>query len=157
MTTYCQVTYRERLRLYRSLLAGDFSQTFSREYADFRSALDRPQTVPVGSSPANPWGLHEMHTNVLEWCVDGIFRCGREFSRSSTDPVGPLDNVGRTVRGGSWMDKPDNATALAFGREFAPDYLSSNIGFRIVQEQGSPKGSGVLLGRAPGSSRVTDR
>ena len=127
----------------------DFSKSFSREYSEFRNALDRPQTVPVGSLPANPWGLHEMHTNVLEWCVDGILRCGRQLPRESTDPIGSLDSVGRTVRGGSWMNKPDNETSLAFGREFSLDYLCSNIGFRVVQEQESSKVSGVLLGRAP--------
>lgn len=59
----------------------------------------RPQTVNVATFPPNAWGLHEMHGNVAEWCLDGPRRYGRAVS----DPLGPTeDGAGRVSRGGSW-------------------------------------------------------
>ncbi|MDG2222105.1 MAG: formylglycine-generating enzyme family protein, partial [Rubripirellula sp.] len=58
------------------------------------------KTHPVGSKIANPFGLHDMHGNVLEWCND---RRGSYPSGSVTDPVGLKPGSVRVYRGGSWF------------------------------------------------------
>ena len=56
-------------------------------------------TAPVGSYPANPWGLFDMHGNVSEWCLDSFapYPAG-----AVTDPF-VTGGPGRVIRGGSWF------------------------------------------------------
>ena len=69
------------------------------------SDLNRRRTMPVGSFPANNFGLHDMHGNVSEWVED----CWHEEYAASVPADGSAwldegDCKGRVVRGGSWED-----------------------------------------------------
>jgi formylglycine-generating enzyme required for sulfatase activity len=104
-------------------------------YAGGRKGLYRKRTVPVMSLPANPWGLHEMHGNVWEWCVDGK----RKYSEVAvTDPVGPTEAGGsRVLRGGSWRHDAQGVRS-AFRLALVPGYRSNDSGgFRCARVPGS--------------------
>ena len=68
--------------------------------------LDDGATVhaPVGTYAPNGLGLHDVHGNVWEWCLDGydIDFYGRSPVR---DPLAPWEGTAsRVIRGGSFLD-----------------------------------------------------
>ena len=76
----------------------------------------RGETVAVGAFPANPWGLHEMHGKVFQWCRDSY----------GPYPPGPVDdpcittttkNDDHVLRGGCWIHP---ASKCRFGARVVP-------------------------------------
>jgi eukaryotic-like serine/threonine-protein kinase len=97
----------------------------------------RDSIQPVGSWPANAFGLHDMHGNVWEWCWDWY---GPYDPAACVNPIGPARGSARVLRGGSWSDPAPSLrssarlcwvpnetemTAWKFGFRVARDTLSS--------------------------------
>lgn len=89
------------------------------------------RTVIVGSYPANPFGLHDMHGNVWEWCADW-YQLNYYTQSPPQDPPGPATGTNRVVRGGGWDWGAMHARTAARGQR-EPGHRDHSLGFRVVR------------------------
>ncbi len=89
------------------------------------------RTCKVGTYPANRFGLHDMHGNVWEWCLDWYDKV--YYGKSPPqDPPGPLEGSGgRVIRGGSWGRNGQDCRSAFRGRS-TPAYRNDHLGFRVA-------------------------
>jgi formylglycine-generating enzyme required for sulfatase activity len=96
------------------------------------SEANRQKTLPVGSFPANAFGLHDMHGNVSQWVED----CWHDdyTAAAPTDGSAWLDGDcnGRVLRGGSWGDSEVELRSAARTGEYK-DNSSFNDGLRVAR------------------------
>jgi formylglycine-generating enzyme required for sulfatase activity len=90
--------------------------------------LQRPRTV--GTYSANPWGLHDMHGNVSEWCRDWY----GEQAAGGVDPGVVSGGAERVVRGGDRFSSGSHCRS-AFRTRARPDIRGWRLGFRIALSQ----------------------
>jgi hypothetical protein len=110
------------------------------------------KALPVGRYPANAWGLHDMHGNVAEWCLDwyGPYEAG-----DAIDPAGRSNGVARVVRGWSFLKTSSRGTPRQ-GRSAnrsgqLPEDAQPCTGFRVAL--GEPPSSTLPALPAPGVRR----
>ena len=89
-------------------------------------------TRPVMSYPPNPWGFHDMHGNVWEWCQDAYDRyevSGRDHPAAHVSAAAP--GTVHVIRGGSfWVVSGDCRSAC---RNWAdPGNRVRDRGFRVA-------------------------
>jgi len=119
------------------------------QYAWFDgNAFEAGEAYPhaVGLKKPNPWGLYDMHGNVMEWCSDwhDTFALPQlEHSGNvlpgGADPAGPERGNSRVDRGGSWGQWPgDCRSASRSSHHPSGDYFyqsASSLGFRVARSQ----------------------
>jgi formylglycine-generating enzyme required for sulfatase activity len=120
-----------------------FGETISTKQANFdgratygkgRKGEYRGRTVPVGSLPANPWGLHEMHGNVWEWVEDDY----GPYPGQATDasPLVHADAGSRVLRGGSWVSFSEFLRSANRNRCQPGNRKYLGLGFRVARTLG---------------------
>jgi hypothetical protein len=85
------------------------------------------ETSPVGSFPANRFGLHDMGGDTWQWCAEW-------FDRSQTE---------RVLRGASWYDSDRNLLLSSHRHHSAPALRNYDYGFRCVLAMAAPKPAGA--------------
>jgi formylglycine-generating enzyme required for sulfatase activity len=118
--------------------------------------LDRP----------NPWGLHDMHGNVEEWCWDEYLETAyAQRSGGVENPVMPhaAENPPRVLRGGSWHDSAGGCRSACRPGGW-PGLRLRDLGFRLALVPGSDGVSGPVQssperspGLEPGERRDDER
>ncbi len=92
-----------------------------------------PHAAPVGSLAPNGWGLHDMHGNMAEWCLDAFLLYGDTTPRAGDGLRGSLGDVDtwthRVLRPGSFARPARDARSSAREKMY-PDHAVPDCGVR---------------------------
>jgi formylglycine-generating enzyme required for sulfatase activity len=126
-----------------TVTATAFGDSLELRQANFNGELVNPRgsgsapgrATSVGTYPANPWGLCDMHGNVFEWCRDWYHSrlpggTDPDLAETKGTPNGDA-TYSRVRRGGAWRDAARFCRS-AFRLRYEPERNSDHIGFRVA-------------------------
>jgi formylglycine-generating enzyme required for sulfatase activity len=117
--------------------SGDAETDLTRVGWCFKNSSRR--THPVACHSASPWGLHDMHGNVWEWCQD-YWESYDELAPS--DLAGPERGEYHVIRGGAWQSEARSARSASRNGGI-PDTRDDALGFRLARGQPDQSGTGT--------------
>ncbi|MEL6382608.1 MAG: formylglycine-generating enzyme family protein [Cyanobacteria bacterium J06626_18] len=104
-----------------------FGMTISENQANYDGRYK--STTEVGRFPPNAFGLHDMHGNVFEWCLDDWHD---NYQGAPTDGSAWLaDGERKVIRGGSWLYDPWTCRS-AYRLDLNSGDRYNAFGFRVV-------------------------
>ena len=114
--------------VFRAKLVGNPVFDYIPRIAEF----DDKQFLITGTKQylPNPWGIYDMHGNVAEWTRSDY----RSYPYKSSKSNSMKSNLQKTVRGGSFFDRPYRATS-SYRLGYDAWQGVFNVGFRIIIEE----------------------
>ena len=100
-------------------------------YGENAYKIDEKYPHRVGQKRSNPFGLHDIHGNVSEWCSDWY---GKDYYSNSplTDPPGPKTGTILVSRGGSWQGSAGGCLSVTRVKR-NPHSRLKDLGFRVLR------------------------
>ncbi|WP_295426695.1 bifunctional serine/threonine-protein kinase/formylglycine-generating enzyme family protein [uncultured Thiodictyon sp.] len=105
------------------------------DYADCGAKTGKylQKTQPVGSYPANRWGLYDMHGNAWEWVQDCYHDSYTDAPKDGAEWRDSCHESGqRVLRGGSWSDLP-RPVRSAYRLGYFTGLRNYVLGFRVAR------------------------
>ena len=89
--------------------------------------------VDVGSYPANPWGLHDMHGNIWEWVQDTWHDNYDQAPLTGDTAWDDGDQDYRVLRGGGWHNDAKYLRSAMRDWEYGGNHCYYTYGFRVMR------------------------
>lgn len=97
------------------------------------STWERKKPLPIGSFPANPYGLHDMNGSVSEWVEDCWFNNYYKAPKDGTPRTNKKICTQHVLRGGSWRSVPGNVKSSSRIQYDSQVRYYTN-GFRVAKD-----------------------
>ena len=137
---FCDWLTRETGRPHRLPTEAEWERAARGGLADARYAWGEeappgggplPAPRPVGSGPANGFGLTDLAGAVHEWCLD--WYADDAYARAAArNPTGPTAGTRRVSRGGAWRHH-DPWSPVAHRSSLPPQLAHSDYGLRVAR------------------------